>query len=96
MPTRSSTRSSSPRRAPRTAIAQLVAQDNRTKYLVYAHEGTGRHDRFLNAVFRRLPNAGLTRAQIRTVVQQEGGGRYRLHYNSIVVDRAASARRKLF
>lgn len=87
---------STSRTTPRTAVAQLVRQDNRTKYLVYAHEGTARHDPFLNDVFRRLPNAGLTRTQLRDLVQQVGGGRYRLYYNSIVVDGVTSVRRKLF
>ena len=76
-------------------VAVLARQDNRTKYVVYAHEHTAGHDRFLNALWRRLPRAA-TRAQIRAAVEDAGGGAYRLRYNSILAARPASAARKLF
>lgn len=88
--------SASPRTRPQTAIAELARQDNRTRYLVYAYEGTGRHDPFLNRLFRRLPPGGLTRPQLKRVVEETGGGRYGIHYNAVVVNRAAAARRRLF
>lgn len=86
----------SSRARPRTAIAELARQSNRTKYLVYAYEGTERHDPFLTRLFRRLPAAGLTRPQLKRVVLEEGRGRYDLYYNTVVVASAASPRRRLF
>ena len=70
--------------------------DNRTRYLVYALEGTERHDAFLDALFRNVPRTGRTRGDIRSIVERVGNGRYRLHYNTVVVSDAASARRRLF
>ena len=84
------------RTRPRTAIAELSRQDNRTKYLVYAYEGTERHDPFLNHLFRRLPQGGLTRPQLKRVVDEVGHGRYALYYNTVVVNRVADVKRKLF
>lgn len=46
----------------------VVRQDNRTKYLVYAYEGTARHDTFLDRLFTLIPASGSTRAQIREKV----------------------------
>ena len=84
------------RTRPRTAIADLVRQDNRTKYLVYAYEGTEPHDPFLNSLFRRLPRGGITRPRLKQLVRELGRGRYEVYYNSIVVGDAAAARRRLF
>lgn len=77
------------------AVAELERQDNRTHYLVYALEGTERHDSFLNRLFRLLPRAA-TRGKIRDAIESAGGGRYRLWYNRIVVSDTASAARRLF
>ena len=90
----SRTSSPSPRTRPRTAIAELARQDNRTKFLVYAYEGTRRHDPFLNRLFRALPPKGLTRPQLQRAVEEIGGGRYGLYYNRIVVTHVTP--RKLF
>lgn len=92
----SASSSYSSRTRPRVAIAELARQDNRTKYLVYAYEGTGRHDLFLNRLFRRIPAQGLTRPQLKRVVEEIGDGRYGLYYNTIVVNRVADVRRRLF
>jgi hypothetical protein len=94
--------STSPRHSPssrrrRTAIAELSQHgDNRTRYLVYALEGTEAHDAFLNRLFRNVPRTGRTRGDIRSIVAREGMGTYRLHYNTVVIADPASARRRLF
>lgn len=88
-----STSTNSPRQRPRTAIAELVRRDNRTKYLVYALDGTKPHDAFLNRLFRLVPPRGLTRSQVRDAVREAGRGRYRVYYNSVVVDPGSTGRR---
>lgn len=88
--------SQSPRRRPRTVIAELVRQDNRTKYLVYAYEGTERHDPFLNRLFQLVPSSGLTRQQIKIAVQAAGMGHYKVYYNSVAVDVGDARRRVAF
>lgn len=76
-------------------VAQLVRQDNRTKYLVYALEGTRSHDAFLNRLFRALPVRGATRAEVVRMVEEAGRGKYKVRYNSVVVDRTSRASRRL-
>lgn len=91
---RTSPRTRSPRR--NVGIAELVPQRNRTRFVVYALDGTRAHDRFLDRVFRRVPRTGLTRAAIKRVVAEEGGGRYTVRYNSIHLADAEAVRRRLF
>ena len=86
--------STSPRRRPRVVIAQLVRQDDAKRYLVYADEGTEKHDRFLNRLFKLIPHGGSTRPRIKDAVHAAGDGRYRVYYNSVIVD-VGDARKRL-
>ena len=78
--------SSGTRQRATVQVAQLVPQNNRTKYLVYALEGTRAHDPFLNRLFRALPLRGASRADLNAMVAEAGRGKYRIYYNSVVVD----------
>lgn len=70
----------------RFVIGELVKQDNRTKYLPYFDDGTKQHDSFIDELVRHIPKKGTTRGHIRELLQRVGGGKYRLHYNAIVVN----------
>jgi hypothetical protein len=85
----------SPRRKPRVGIAELVRQDNRTKFLVYAYDHTGQHDPFLNRLFHAIPPSGASRGFIRNIISEQGGGMYALSGNVVTVN-MGSAKKRIF
>ena len=76
-------------------VAQLVPQQNRTRFQVYALEYTDDHDGFLSALWQRLPGAA-TRAQVRAAVAAVGDGRYAVRGDAIVAAAGEATRRRLF
>ena len=54
-----------------------------------------RHAAFLARLRRRVPAAGLPREELRRLVWDVGGGRYRLRHGAVHAVDAAQARRRL-
>lgn len=88
------TSTGSPRTKPRTIIAELVPQANRTRFLVYAHDQTQSHDPFLNRLFS-LVKVPSTRAFIKDAVTKAGGGKYVVVGNTVSVNMEGVKRRLL-
>ena len=66
-------------------IGRLERQSNRTKFLIYFHEGTARHDPLINALIAAMPRGGLTRADLGTLLARLDPS-YRIRYNSLIFD----------
>jgi hypothetical protein len=86
----------SPSRRTAAAVVARAVPVAPHRYVAAPAPGAARrHAAFLARLARRVPAVGLPREELRRVVWDAGGGRYRLRYGAVHAVDAAQARRAL-